>query len=166
MTSSDPPVLWEITSDNHSETQRLGRTLGRRMAGGEIILLDGPMGAGKTCLTGGLAEGMGIAEPLVSPTYVIMREYDAESGLTLYHLDFYRLSGSVDLDSVGLEDCYGERSVIVIEWPSRCPDALSEFSLALQMDHAGPETRVIQALAGSARLDDSLKRLSRQSLDA
>lgn len=154
-------TIMEWVSPNEEATIELGRRLGQACRGGEIILMEGPLGAGKTCLAGGLAEGLGIAEPAVSPTYVIMRSYTGARGLTLHHLDFYRLGGDEDLDTVGLEDCLTEDAVVLIEWPSRCPAALEEYTLLLELEPVGESQRRLRVTEGpqppSAELIEALR---------
>jgi tRNA threonylcarbamoyladenosine biosynthesis protein TsaE len=154
------PRVWELRSTSEAQTQRLGEAIGRSCAGGEIILLDGPLGAGKTLLANGIAHGLGIAGPLISPTYVILRSYAGGAGtctggaggrpITLHHLDFYRLGGDEDLASVGLEDCFGEDTVIVAEWPGQCPGAFEAFTLALRLEPVdAPTSRQIRTYGGT-----------------
>jgi tRNA threonylcarbamoyladenosine biosynthesis protein TsaE len=143
-----PQLLWEITSRGEEETVELGRRLGRACRGGEVILLEGSLGAGKTCLAGGIAAGLGIDQPAVSPTFVIMRSYTGARGLTLHHMDFYRLGGDHDLETIGLEDCFSEDSVILAEWPSRCPHAFEDFSLLLEIEVLDENGRRLRAYAG------------------
>ncbi len=145
----DPKQLWELVSDSEEETLALGRRLGEVCSGGEILLLDGPLGAGKTRLANGLAQGLGIMQPVISPTYVILRSYTGSRALTLHHFDFYRLGGDNDLDTVGVEDCLDDDSVVLAEWPGRCPGAFDEFTLALQIDPIGENERRIIAWAGA-----------------
>jgi len=154
-----PPgtALWEFLSRGEAETLGLGRRLGAACTGGEVILLEGPLGAGKTRLAGGLAQGLGIARPLASPTYVILRTYESPRGLTLHHLDFYRLSGDADLETVGLEDCLGERSVIVAEWPERCPHAFDAWTLLLKINFADDESRRLTAHRGALTLPEAFQ---------
>ena len=109
------------TSRDATETLALGEQVGSRLAGGEIILLDGALGAGKTVFVKGLASGLGIdAGEVTSPSFTLVNRHDG-GGLTLYHLDLYRLdegasaAHAVDLDEL-LAD---ERAVIVIEWAER-----------------------------------------------
>lgn len=149
MLDANLTLLCEFVSHHEEETLDLGRRLGRACQGGEVLLLEGPLGAGKTCLAGGIAEGLGIGQPAVSPTYVILRSYTGSRGLTLHHLDFYRLGGDEDLDTIGLEDCFGEESIILAEWPSRCPHAFPEFTLLLQIEAAGEESRRMRVYRGN-----------------
>ena len=164
MSTPQPPLLWESVSDSEDETHEIGKWVGEHCRGGEIILLDGPLGAGKTCLAGGVAEGLGINQPVLSPAFILMRTYPSPRGLLLFHLDFYRLGGLSDLETIGLEDCFGANSVLLVEWPSRIPEAFPDFSLALQMGWIGPEQRRIRALGGDRSLDERLRRLPGKSL--
>src|SRR5436853_2359492 len=119
---SDPttPKIREIVSRNQSETFDLGEGLGRDLRGGEIILLDGPLGAGKTMLVKGIASALGIhQEEVTSPSFTLVNPHQGR--LLLYHIDLYRLdegataAHAVDLDEI-LSD---EEAVIVIEWAER-----------------------------------------------
>jgi tRNA threonylcarbamoyladenosine biosynthesis protein TsaE len=111
----------EYVSENAEETIRIGRDLGRRMRGGEVILMFGPMGAGKTHFVRGLCLGMGNdATEVSSPSYALINEYAGST--TLYHVDLYRLA-AVDLPDLGLEELYGGRTVVAIEWAERLEEA-------------------------------------------
>jgi len=119
---SDPttPKIREIVSRNQSETFDLGEGLGRDLRGGEIILLDGPLGAGKTMLVKGIASALGIhQEEVTSPSFTLVNPHQGR--LLLYHIDLYRLdegataAHAVDLDEI-LTD---ENAVVIIEWAER-----------------------------------------------
>jgi tRNA threonylcarbamoyladenosine biosynthesis protein TsaE len=110
----------ELVSKSEAETFKLGVRLGEDLAGGEVILLDGALGAGKTILVKGLAQGLGIdSEDVTSPTFTLVNPHQGR--LLLYHIDLYRLdegataAHAVDLDEI-LTD---ERAVVVIEWAER-----------------------------------------------
>jgi tRNA threonylcarbamoyladenosine biosynthesis protein TsaE len=114
----DPTGEW--TSRELAETFKLGEWIGRHLTGGEIVLLDGTLGAGKTIFVKGLASALGLDESdVTSPSFTLVNRYEAR--LTLYHLDLYRLSDgasaayAVDLDELLLD----EQAVIVIEWAER-----------------------------------------------
>jgi tRNA threonylcarbamoyladenosine biosynthesis protein TsaE len=109
------------TSRDAAETFALGEQMGSRLAGGEIILLDGALGAGKTVFVKGLAGGLGIdASEVTSPSFTLVNRYD-EGRLTLYHLDLYRLDEGVSAThAVDLDELLADaRAVIVIEWAER-----------------------------------------------
>ena len=144
-----PTLLWECTTHGADATHALGRRLGEACQGGEIILLDGPLGAGKTCLAGGVAEGLGVIEPAVSPTFVIMRAYRGARGLALHHFDLYRLGGDDDLDTIGWDDALAPDAVVLVEWPARCPSVLEEYTVALKLEPTGDGGRRITAHAGA-----------------
>jgi tRNA threonylcarbamoyladenosine biosynthesis protein TsaE len=114
----DPAGEW--TSHDPAETFEFGERMGRHLSGGEIILLDGALGAGKTIFVKGLASALGLeADDVTSPSFTLVNRYEAR--LMLYHLDLYRLSDgasaahAVDLDELLLD----EQAVIVIEWAER-----------------------------------------------
>jgi tRNA threonylcarbamoyladenosine biosynthesis protein TsaE len=101
---------------SEGETTALGRTLGRRLRAGAVVLLEGPLGAGKTAFARGLAEGLGCdGEDVSSPTFTIVQEY--RGPIALQHVDLYRLT-SVEVDDLALEDLL-EDSVMAVEWPDR-----------------------------------------------
>lgn len=140
---------WTIESDSPEATRELARRLGRALRGGEVILLRGELGAGKTLFAGGLAEGMGIGEPAVSPTFIIMRSYRAPGGIELHHYDFYRIRGAEDLETLGVEESQGPGVVALIEWPERAPEAFPEWTVDLTITATGEESRRIEGSWGS-----------------
>lgn len=105
----------KLISYSADETCAFAKDISARLTGGETILLNGQLGAGKTTFTKGLANGLGIAKPVVSPTFTIVREYSG-GRLMLYHLDMYRLEDAAELHELGIEDCFDGKSVVVIEW--------------------------------------------------
>ena len=155
-------------SGSEEQTLELGRQIGRLCQGGEVFLLDGALGAGKTCLANGIAQGLDIDQPAISPTYVIMRSYESPRGLVLHHLDFYRLSGDDDLETIGYEDCFADNAVILAEWPGRCPSTFGEFTLAIRIQALGEDRRRIGFHGGNLPLGEGLAELvsTRQGLDA
>jgi tRNA threonylcarbamoyladenosine biosynthesis protein TsaE len=101
---------------SEGETAAVGRDIGRRLRAGNVVLLEGPLGAGKTAFARGLAEGLGCdGEDVSSPTFTIVQEYRGR--LRLQHVDLYRL-GSEEVDDLALEDLL-EGSVMAVEWPDR-----------------------------------------------
>ena len=146
------------TSRSEEETLSLAESLGRRLRGGAIVTLDGPLGAGKTCFVRGLAIGLGIdPREVSSPTFVLCHEHTTASGLTLAHLDAYRLSSADELEAIGWDDIAGSPDVIMaIEWPSRIDAALATYNpVRVSLDHAPDGARVIR-IEGDAEFLESL----------
>ena len=114
------------------ETRQLGRLLGERLGPGAVVALTGDLGAGKTCLTQGLAIGLGVPrdEPVVSPTFVLAYEYQGR--IPLFHLDVYRLSGGDFLDA-GLDEYFRRGGVVVVEWADRIEDELPSPRLTIRL---------------------------------
>lgn len=97
------------------DTYQLGETIGELLKSGQIILLSGDLGAGKTILTQGIAAGLGVDDDITSPTYNLINEYEGE--LELFHMDLYRLEQEEDLYDLGFEEYLERDGIIVIEWP-------------------------------------------------
>lgn len=144
---------WTIETRSAEETRALGRKIASQLKGGEVILLRGELGAGKTCLAGGIAEGLGIEEPAVSPTFVLVRSYETPRGLTLHHMDFYRFESAEEADAIGAEEYVTPDSVVLVEWPERCPGVFSDFSLRVELASAGADSRSIRFYHGSLPVD-------------
>ena len=131
-------VVRETSSE--AATQELGKAMGAACRGTEVIALVGPLGAGKTCLVRGLAEGLGVPPRTVaSPTFVLIHEYAGR--LPLYHVDLYRLDESEAVNRLGLEEYLESAGVTVIEWADRAPAVLPADHLRITMDHLGGDRR-------------------------
>ncbi len=122
---------------------QLGEWLGRRLAGGELVCLEGALGSGKTCFVRGLARGMGVDPAEVSsPTFILCRRHVGR--LVLAHVDAFRLSGPNDLDAIGWEElCADEHAVVAVEWPQRIRSLLPERRIEVVLEHAGPDSRLV-----------------------
>ncbi|GAA1137140.1 tRNA (adenosine(37)-N6)-threonylcarbamoyltransferase complex ATPase subunit type 1 TsaE [Ornithinicoccus hortensis] len=130
------------------ETRRFGAALGRLLRAGDLVLLVGGLGAGKTTLTQGLAEGLGVRGPIISPTFVISRVHPSEvGGPALVHVDAYRLDGAAELDDLDLDDSV-ESSVTVVEWGQGLVEQLTEARLEVVLRH--PEEVAEPPVAGRA----------------
>ncbi|GAA5022322.1 hypothetical protein GCM10023258_12470 [Terrabacter aeriphilus] len=113
------------------ETQDFGRRLGALLRGGDVLVLTGDLGAGKTTLTQGIAEGLGVRGPITSPTFVIARVHPSlVDGPALVHVDAYRLGSAIELDDLDL-DADLDASVTVVEWGAGLAEQLSESRLEL-----------------------------------
>ncbi len=147
-----------ITTNSPEETQQLGKDLAAAFMGGEVILLTGGLGAGKTCLTQGLAWGLGVQEHARSPTFVLISEYRGR--LTLYHVDLYRLDDIYEIEDLGLDDHLGGHGVCVIEWAEKAAPLLPQENLAVTLQVAGPSRRIITLAGCGKRYQDLLERLA------
>lgn len=107
------------------ETEKIAYALAEKLHGGEIITLDGDLGAGKTAFVRGLAAGLGISDRVVSPTFTIVNEYSGE-GLPLFHFDVYRIGSPDEMYDIGWEDYLGGGGVTVIEWAVNIEEILKD----------------------------------------
>jgi tRNA threonylcarbamoyladenosine biosynthesis protein TsaE len=129
------------------ETGRIGEALAAGLHPGDVILLTGPLGAGKTCFVAGLARGLGCTGRVRSPSFTLINEYDGET--PVFHLDLYRLEGH-DVDELGLEERL-ERGVLAAEWGERLPAHLRAEALTLEFETRSEHERLIRAWASGAR---------------
>lgn len=120
----------EFVSHHEEETRALGERLGRLLQRGDVVLLSGELGTGKTCFAQGIARGLGVPVPVNSPSFVIMNEYEGRE--RLFHVDLYRIEDVEELDELGLWD-YAERGVLVVEWPERGADILPGDGLVVSL---------------------------------
>ena len=125
------------------ETRKLGESLAERLKPGDVLLLEGDLGAGKSELTRGIARGLGVEETVTSPSFTILNVY--ESGrCPLYHFDWYRLESSGELYELGMDEYLGGNGIAVVEWPDRCPDAIPENSYRIILETLGENERNIK----------------------
>ena len=122
------------------DTRRLGRDLAELLHPGDLVVLVGPLGAGKTALTQGIGEGLGIREPVTSPTFVIARVH-TDGRVPLVHVDAYRLGSVADVDDLDL-DASAEESVTVVEWGQGLVEQLAEEHLEVRLDRRDDDVRV------------------------
>lgn len=133
-------------SASAAETAAAGRAIAQHVRPGDVVLLHGDLGAGKTTLVQGIAEGLQVADRAQSPTFTLIAEYDGllanGEPVTLYHLDLYRLEHPDDLDSIGYGDLLESGDgIVVIEWPERAGDLLPDNYLLITIEIAGPDRR-------------------------
>ena len=115
-------------SNSREDTFNLGRQLGEKARAGQVYCLDGDLGVGKTVFTQGFARGLGIEEPVASPTFTIVQQYD-EGRLPLWHFDVYRIGDISEMDEIGWEDCFYGEGVCLVEWSSRIEELLPEDAI-------------------------------------
>lgn len=136
------------------QTEALGAALGRVVPPGTVIAYRGGLGAGKTAFTRGLARGLGCTEPVTSPTYTVVNEY--ESGrLPLFHFDMYRLGSSQELFDIGWEDYLDRGGVCAVEWSEYVADAM-EGALTVTIEPLPRDRRRITLEGGSCLADIGL----------
>lgn len=128
-------------SDSAENTKNIAKDLGKTLSGGEVILLNGDLGAGKTTFTKGLVEGLGGKKTVVSPTFTIMHAYD-DTRIPVYHFDMYRISSEDELYELGLEDYLYENGVCVIEWNKF--SHLPEKTIVINIKNVGGDEREIE----------------------
>ncbi len=152
----------DIISHSPAQTRRLGSRLGALAQAGDIYCLEGPLGSGKTSFVQGIGDGMGVAGPVVSPTFVLVNVYRGAPGRPpLYHLDLYRISGPQEALDFGLEDyLYGE-GVVAIEWPERIKEALPSEYLWISFRHLDATKRGLLMQPRGARYEALLAQLQR-----
>ncbi len=134
-----------MTTYSPDETRTIGARMGSRLSEGAVLLLDGPLASGKTTLAQGVARGLGVAEPVTSPTYTIVSEYTGR--LPFYHIDLYRIGSEEDLDELGLEDILGREGVCVVEWPERAGRAMPPNATTITIRINDDGSRTITAAA-------------------
>ena len=139
MPSRNNMKRWKLITHSPEETRELGRSIGRLAMHGDIYLLVGQLGAGKTCLTQGIAWGLDIQEYTLSPSFVIMRELYGR--LPLYHMDFYRLDNIAEIADLGLDDYLYGRGVCVIEWAEKGLDILPDDHLLVKINYVSDTER-------------------------
>ena len=132
------------------ETERLGKALAAQLQAGDVIACRGDLAAGKTALTRGIAEGLGVSGPVTSPTYTIVNEYH-DGRLPLFHFDMYRLGSADELFDIGWEDYLARGGVCVVEWAERVEEAFDDLP-CIRVDFAktGDTGREITITGGRA----------------
>ena len=129
-------------TNSAAETRNLGEQLAKRLQPGDVVLLRGELGAGKSELTRGIARGIGVTETVTSPSFTILNVY--ESGrCPLYHFDWYRLESAEELYELGMDEYLGGDGIAVVEWAERCPEAVPEKVIRISLEVTGEEQRRI-----------------------
>ncbi|MEQ2456317.1 tRNA (adenosine(37)-N6)-threonylcarbamoyltransferase complex ATPase subunit type 1 TsaE [Flavonifractor hominis] len=139
----------ELISNSPAETEAAGAALAARLEPGSVVAFTGDLGAGKTAFTRGLARGLGIDEPITSPTFTIVNEYEG-GRLPLFHFDMYRLSSSEELFDIGWEDYLARGGVCAVEWSEIIADALESDTIRVDIRRgAHDEQRIITITGGT-----------------
>ena len=133
--------------------RRLGEAIGQSVSGGEVLELVGDIGAGKTTLTKGIAQALGINEPVQSPTFTISRVYDSPKGLRLAHYDFYRL-GEAGIMGDEIREAMDDDSAVVVEWAGAVDDDLPKDRLVVKITTISEEERLVEFHPGGKKSDE------------
>lgn len=126
-------IFMQIETFSDKETFELGKTLGEKAAPGDVYTLIGDLGVGKTVFTQGFAKGLGIEEPICSPTFTILQVYE-EGRLPFYHFDVYRIGDVEEMDEIGYEDCFYGDGVSMIEWADLVAEIIPSNSHRIEIE--------------------------------
>jgi tRNA threonylcarbamoyladenosine biosynthesis protein TsaE len=138
----------EFTTRSAEETSALGRRLAAQMNPPQLVLLRGDLGAGKTTLVKGIASAFGGAteDEVTSPTFTLVHEYRGPMA-TVYHIDLYRVDTQRELDTLGLDDFMGDRSILLIEWGEKFPRFVQERDVEIALERLGENERRVRVSA-------------------
>ena len=140
----------QIQTHSPEETEAVGRKLAVQLQPGDVLAYYGDLGAGKTAFTRGLAAGLGVTEPVTSPTYTIVNEY-LSGRLPLFHFDMYRLGSADELFDIGWEDYLARGGICAVEWSENVEEALTgALRITITKDSADENVRTI-TIEGGAR---------------
>lgn len=132
-------------SHSEKETEELASEIARSLSPGDMVLLRGNLGAGKTVFSRGFARGLGCEDTLSSPTYTIVQEYQLPSGVRLYHMDLYRIADASSALGFGVDEFLDDPNAYkLIEWPERIESLLPEKYLSVEITHKGDEERELR----------------------
>ena len=148
----------KLVSRSPEQTQRLGRLLGELAQAGDVFLLTGNLGSGKTCLTQGIAWGLGVKEYAFSPSFVIVREYHGR--LPLYHIDFYRLDRIEEIADLGLDEYLYGKGICAVEWAEKGIVLLPEERLLVNLSYISDTERSISLEPAGHRYVQLFKSIS------
>ena len=151
------PFHVEITSHSPEETREIGACLGELAQAGDVFLLIGDLGTGKTCLTQGIARGLGVPGLPMSPSFVLVREHKGR--LPLYHMDLYRIGRVEEVSELGLEDYLMGQGLVVVEWADRAREAFPPDHLLITLTHRSEEERQLHLEARGERYQELIMKL-------
>jgi tRNA threonylcarbamoyladenosine biosynthesis protein TsaE len=149
-----------LLSESPEETQKLGIGLGRLAQPGDLFMLVGELGAGKTCLTQGIAWGLDIAGYATSPTFVMINQYRGR--LPLYHIDLYRLDSIEEVVDLGLDDYLYGNGVCVVEWADKAMNVLSPEHLLIEINYVSDTVRNLTLNPSGHRYITMLSQLNQE----
>lgn len=152
----------EFFSKSPEQTRRIGMRLGGALKKGDVLCLQGELGAGKTTFVQGIAQGWGSLDSVSSPTFIIVNVYRRTDGAQLFHLDTYRLESQPEAEELDIDSMLSE-GVLIVEWPERLGNLIPEERLWIKLDHILDEQRLMLFNASGARYEELLDGI-RQSM--
>lgn len=145
-----------ISLNNLEETEKFGKFLGKNLKPGDVLCLNGDLGAGKTTLTKSIAKGIGIDDYVTSPTFTIVNEYYGD--VNLYHIDTYRLDDKIDVEYLGFDEYFYSDGVTIVEWADKIRDALPEEYMEINIS-SKDDKRILDIKYLGNRFDDIKEKL-------
>jgi len=150
-------VSLTLRSKSPAQTRRIGARLGRLLQAGDILLLSGELGSGKTCLVQGIGRGLAVREPVTSKSFVLLGEYQGR--LTLYHGDLYRLEDPLEAEELALTECCAD-GALVVEWADRAWEVFPPEHLLVRLEIVGVSERDLTLAAHGERYERLLAALA------
>ncbi len=133
-----------FTTESARQTQQLGHDIAQKLKDGGILALYGDLGSGKTTFVQGLAEGLGVKQKIISPTFIIARKYELGER-NFYHIDLYRIEETSDVESIGLSEIINDKSnIVTIEWPEKIEKLLPKNRMNLHFEYLEDDKRKIE----------------------
>lgn len=144
-----------LETSSAAETRRLGQRLAPLLEAGDVVLLQGELGAGKTCFAQGIGAGLKVAEPVKSSSFVLVNEYGGR--LHVYHADLFRLEDPQQVSELALEE-NAQDGLLLVEWPDRAPEEMPPEHLLVQFETTGEKSRRLTFEARGRRYEELLAR--------
>jgi tRNA threonylcarbamoyladenosine biosynthesis protein TsaE len=144
----------DFISHSAAQTIRIGQRLGELMRQGDLVVLQGDFGTGKTHLIKGIAQGLGSTDLVNSPSFVLINQYRAgpqAGGMPIYHADLYRIENPNELAAIGIEEAWAGSGVCLIEWAEQAGDWLPQEHLAVHLQHLSETKRVLRFVPHGTR---------------
>jgi tRNA threonylcarbamoyladenosine biosynthesis protein TsaE len=145
--NGNPAVYQKIQSHSTQQTIDLGAELGKRLHRGDVVALHGPLGAGKTTLVKGIARSLLIQDPVTSPSFTLIAEYEGSlegAPILLYHVDLYRIGHPQEIEDLGLEEILNSSGICVIEWAEKAAEFLPESAIQVEIGLLEGENRSLE----------------------
>lgn len=160
------PHVLDFISHSAAQTIRVGQRLGELLRNGDVVLLNGDFGAGKTHFTKGIAQGLGSPDVVNSPSFVLINEYRADQAhgrVPIYHVDLYRIETPAALAGIGMEELLDSGGVCVIEWAERAREWLPGEYLSVHLSHLSETKRVLRFEPRGPRYESLVEEFKRSA---